>query len=141
MTRTELAAFLRRHRLGVLSTVSSRGDPEAAVVGIAVTPALEIIFDTLDSTRKCQNLRKHSRAAFVIGWDEEITVQYEGIADEPIGPERNRLLETYFAVYPECRAHLSWVGITHFRVRPAWIRYSDFNPGGKIVELTSEQFI
>jgi hypothetical protein len=137
--RADLLSFLRRHRLGVLSTVSPSGDPEAAVVGIAVTPELEIIFDTLDSTRKCQNLRKRPHIAFVIGWDEEITVQYEGIADEPTGLERDRILDTYFAVYPECRAHLGWAGITHFRVRPVWVRYSDFNPGGAIVEFTKDQ--
>lgn len=105
------------------------------MVGIAVTTELEIIFDTLDSTRKCQNLRKRPRIAFVIGWDEDTTVQYEGIADEPAGSERDRILEAYFAVYPECRAHLSWPGITHFRARPVWARYSDFNPVGQIVEF------
>jgi len=75
MTRSELLAFLQKHRLGVLSTVSPSGDPEAAVVGIAVTDRLEIVFDTLDSTRKCENLRRRNKIAFVIGWDEEITVQ------------------------------------------------------------------
>lgn len=135
MTRAELLPFLQKHRLGVQSTVSSSGDPQAAVVGIAVTPQLEIIFDTLDTTRKCRNLRADPRIAFVIGWDEEITVQLEGIADEPTGAERDRILESYFAAYPECRAHLAWKGITHFRIRPTWIRYSDFNGPGEIVEI------
>jgi pyridoxine/pyridoxamine 5'-phosphate oxidase len=135
MTRADLLTFLQKHRLGVQSTVSPEGTPQAAVVGIAVTPDLEIVFDTVDSSRKCRNLRADPRIAFVIGWDAEITVQLEGIADEPAGAERDRLLETYFAVYPECRAHLAWKGITHFRVRPTWIRYSDFNVGGEIVEL------
>ena len=105
------------------------------MVGIAVTPDLEIIFDTLDTTRKCRNLRADPRIAFVIGWDEEITVQLEGIADEPTGAERDRILEAYFAAYPECREHLAWKGITHFRVRPTWIRYSDYNTPGEIVEI------
>ena len=135
MTRAELLPFLQKHRLGVQSTVSPSGDPQAAVVGIAVTPELEIIFDTLDTTRKCRNLRADPRIAFVIGWDDEITVQLEGIADEPTGAERDRILEAYFAAYPECREHLAWKGITHFRVRPTWIRYSDFNGGGNISEI------
>ena len=135
MTRAGLLPFLQKHRLGVQSTVSPSGDPQAAVVGIAITPELEIIFDTLDTTRKCRNLRADPRIAFVIGWDQEITVQLEGIADEPAGAERDRILETYFAVYPDGRDRLKWPGITHFRVRPTWIRYSDFNVGGEIVEL------
>src|SRR6185369_6461632 len=105
MTRAELLPFLQKHRLGVQSTVSPSGDPQAAVVGIAVTPDLEIVFDTLDTTRKCRNLRADPRIAFVIGWNEEITVQLEGVADEPTGIERDRILEIYFAAYPECREH------------------------------------
>jgi len=135
MTRDELLPFLRKHRLGVQSTVSSSGDPQAAVVGIAVTSELEIVFDTVDTSRKCRNLRANPRIAFVIGWDQEITVQLAGIADEPTGKERERVLETYFAAYPDGPDRLAWKGITHFRVRPTWIRYSDFNVPGKIVEV------
>jgi len=135
MTRDELLPFLRKHRLGVQSTVSSSGDPQAAVVGIAVTSELEIVFDTVDTSRKCRNLRANPRIAFVIGWDQEITVQLAGIADEPTGKERERVLETYFAAYPDGRDRVAWKGITHFRVRPTWIRYSDFNVPGKIVEV------
>jgi len=135
MTRAELLPFLQKHRLGVQSTVSPSGDPQAAVVGIGVTPELEIVFDTLDTTRKCRNLRADPRIAFVIGWDEEITVQLEGIADEPTGAERDRILEAYFATYPDGRDRLAWKGITHFRVRPTWIRYSDFNDPQQIIEF------
>jgi general stress protein 26 len=136
VTTAELLRFLKKHRLGVPSTVSPEGEPEAAVVGIAVTDRLEIVFDTLSTTRKCANLRHSPKIAFVVGWDEEITVQLEGIADEPAGAERDRILEAYFAAYPDGRDRLKWPGITHFRVRPVWARYSDFNPGGQIVEFT-----
>ena len=136
MTRIELLQFLRRHRIGVLSTVSPAGTPEAAVVGIAITDNLEIFFDTLDSSRKCVNLRHSPNIAFVIGWDKEITVQYEGIADEPKGAELERLKQVYFAVYPDGPERQSWPGMTYFRVRPRWARYSDFNAGGKIVEFS-----
>jgi general stress protein 26 len=80
MTRAELLKFLRQHRLGVLSTVSAAGEPEAAVVGVAFTDELEIVFDTLETTRKAVNLRRSLKIAFVVGWDEEITAQLEGVA-------------------------------------------------------------
>jgi pyridoxine/pyridoxamine 5'-phosphate oxidase len=137
--RAALLEFLRKHRLGVLSTVSPEGKPEAAVVGIAVTDDLEILFDTLDTTRKIRNLRRSRNIAFVIGWDEEVTVQIEGIADEPHGAELARLKQTYFAAYPDGRERERWSHITWVRVRPLWFRYSDFNAGGQIVEFAKGQ--
>jgi hypothetical protein len=141
MTRIELLNFLRKHRLGVLSTVSPLGEPEAAVVGGAFTDQLEIIFDTLDSTRKCVNLRRRPRNAFVIGWDHEITVQYEGVADEPKGPELERLKGAYFIPYPDGRERQKWAAITYFRVLPMWARYSDFEAPLKIVEFRESDLI
>jgi general stress protein 26 len=139
MTRDELLAFLRRHRLGVLATVTPAGEPESAVVGVAFTDRLEVVFDTLGNTRKVQNLRKNPKIAFVVGWDEEITVQFEGFADEPTGAELIRLKDDYFAAYPDGRERQSWPGITYFRMRPHWARYSDFNSQGKIVEFTADE--
>ena len=139
MTSIELLRFLQKHRLGVLATVSPEGAPESAVVGIAVTDRIEIVFDTLETTRKIRNLRHDPKIAFVIGWDNEVTVQYEGIADEPKGSELDQLKQAYFAVYPDGPARQSWKGITYVRVRPAWARYSDFNALGQIVEFSQAE--
>jgi general stress protein 26 len=129
VTRDELLAFLRGHRLAVQSSVSPAGAPQAAVVGFAVTPAFEFIFDTLDRTRKVANLRRDSRVALVVGGladGEEKTAQIEGTADEPSGADLERLLAVYFARFPDGRARRAWPGITCVRVRPDWIRFSDF---------------
>ncbi|HEX7450933.1 MAG TPA: pyridoxamine 5'-phosphate oxidase family protein, partial [Polyangiaceae bacterium] len=67
--------------------MTSTGAPQAAVVGYAVSDDLELVFDTLGSTRKAHNLRRDSRVALVVGWDDDQTVQIEGIADEPCGEE------------------------------------------------------
>jgi len=135
MTREQLVAFIRKHRWGVEASVAEDGHPQAAVVGVAVTDTLELVFDTLDSTRKCANLRHDPRIAFVIGWDEACTVQYQGIADEPKGEELARLQAIYFAAFPDGPTRLSWPGITYFRVRPTWLRHSDFTtPTPTIVE-------
>jgi hypothetical protein len=130
MSPATLLAFLQQHRLAVQASVSDVDAPQAAVVGIAVTDRFEIVFDTLEFTRKVRNLRIHPGIALVIGGlnhGDERTAQYEGIADEPKGAELERLQSAYFHVYPECRAHLTWPGITYVRVRPTWIRYSDYN--------------
>ena len=130
MSRAALLTFMRGHRYAVEASVSPSGHPEAAVVGIVVTDELELFFDTLAITRKAGNLAGNARVAFVIGGtgnDEERTVQYEGIADTPRRAELERLKELYFARFPEGRERVSWPGITYFRIRPVWIRYSDFS--------------
>lgn len=137
MTRDDLLRFLQHHRLGVIATTAPNGDPQSAVVGIAVTDRLEIVFDTLSSTRKCRNLRNLSKISVVVGWDQETTVQCEGLADEPSGTELERLKKCYFSGYPDGVDRQSWTGITYFRIKPAWARYSDFNPNGQIVEFSA----
>jgi hypothetical protein len=126
MTRAELVTFLRRYKLAVQASVGPSGAPQAAVVGVAISSALEIIFDTLESTRKFQNLRRDPRIALVIGWDHEQTAQIEGVVDFPTGAELERIRAEYFIPYPDGRDRLAWEGITHARVRPTWIRFSDY---------------
>ena len=123
--RVHAIAQVRGRVVGV-----TRRAPEAAVVGIAVTDRFEIVFDTLASSRKAENLRRHPRIAFVIGGTldgDERTVQYEGVADEPSGAERDRLVAVYLDRFPDGRARQQWPGLTYVRARATWIRYSDYN--------------
>ena len=137
MTIEELCQFVRERKLAVVATVSAAQTPEAALVGIAVTSDLELVFDTIESTRKCQNLRNRPEIAVVIGWDGEITLQYEGQADEPEGRALDRCKAAYFDAYPDGRERERWPGITYFRVRPKWVRYSDYaKEPPQIVELS-----
>ena len=108
------------------ASVTTAAAPQAAVVGIAVSDDLELVFDTLGSTRKMANLRANPRIALVIGWDDEQTVQLEGLADEPHGPELERLKRVYFEAWPDGVERQMWEGITYVRVRPSWARFSDF---------------
>ncbi|MFI1399405.1 pyridoxamine 5'-phosphate oxidase family protein [Streptomyces sp. NPDC020681] len=126
MNRDDLIWFLRRYKLAVQASVGLDGAPQSAVVGYAVSDDLEIVFDTVETTRKCLNLRADPRISLVIGWDDAITAQIEGVADFPSGAELERLQACYFTVYPDGRDRLTWPGITHVRVRPSWVRYSDF---------------
>lgn len=139
MDRVELLQFLRRYKLAVEATHSPDG-PQAAVVGYAVSDQLEIVFDTLESTRKYKNLCADPRVALVI-FDDAVTVQLEGVADFPTGAELERLREVYFGPYPDGRERLAWEGITHVRVRLRWARLSDFRVDPpRIVELSAGAF-
>ncbi len=133
VTRPDLVVFLRKHPYAVQASVSGPGAPQAAVIGIAISDELESVFDTLDTSRKCQNLRRDPRVALVIGWDEAQTVQVEGLADEPTGDDLARCKALYLARFPDGRERESWPGITYFRVRPTWIRYSDFRGAQPVI--------
>jgi hypothetical protein len=136
ITTGDVLAFLRTHRFAVEASRGVGDAVQAAIVGIAVTDSLEIVFDTLATTRKARNLRASPRAAFVIGgWaaGDERTVQYEGIADEPTGTELDRVKTAYFAAWPDGLARASWPGLIYIRVRPTWMRYSDFNQNPPLI--------
>jgi len=128
MTKDFIYRFIRQHKFGVLSTVSIDNIPQSAYIGLVVTPALQIIFDTVSDSRKYKNLLLNPHVSFVIGWDNEQTIQYEGIAKIPDTNELEKLLLTYFAVFPEGKNRRdNWKNIVYVYVEPKWIRYSDFN--------------
>jgi len=170
MTREFIYDQIRQFRLAVLATTSGDHQPEAAVVGIAITRELEIVFDTVRSSRKYHNLIAQPKVALVIGWKDETTIQFEGevvelgskggadrgigeasgafgeASGERSGADREKYvavremyeayLETYYAVFPEGRERAAtWEGLTHFVIRPRWIRYSNFNEPVRIEEL------
>jgi hypothetical protein len=72
--------------------------------------------------------------AWVVGCTTEITVQFEGEAEELEGAQLTKYKRTYFAKFPDGPARESWPGICYFVVRPKWVRYCDYNPGSRRIE-------
>jgi uncharacterized pyridoxamine 5'-phosphate oxidase family protein len=134
MNLQEVFRFMDSERYGVLTTATNSGQPEAALVGFAVTPALEIIFDTVRSSRKYPNLKENPRVAFVAGCTREVTVQYEGEAEELEGEALAKYKPIYFQKFTDGPARECWAGITYFVVRPKWVRYCDYNPEKQRIE-------
>ena len=130
----EVFQFMHKERLGVLTTATSTGQPQAALMGFAVTPELEIIFDTVRSSRKYPNLKKNPRVAWVVGCTSEVTVQYEGEAEELEGTALAKYKPIYFQKFPDGPARENWAGMTYFVVRPKWVRYCDYNPSSHRIE-------
>jgi hypothetical protein len=121
--------FIHARKLAVISTTSPAGNPQSALVGVAVSPELHIVFDPVKSSRKYANLKADPRISLVSGWDAEITVQYEGIAVEPEGEALDQAKSIYFKTWPDGVERQQWPGITWFLITPRWIRYSDFSSG------------
>jgi len=124
--QAEIFAFLKKTPYGVVSTVHEDGAPEAALISLAVTPELDVVFETLNTARKYLNAMRDPRVAVVIGGREDKTVQIEGLADEPVEAELERLKAAYYAECASNEGHRGWPGMTYLRVKPRWIRYSDY---------------
>jgi general stress protein 26 len=137
ITKRDLLAYMRGHKLAVVATVNQAGVPEAALVGIGVTDKHELIFDTVSSSRKHANLILRPRIAVTFSGPGEQTLQYEGLAF-PIsteGPLDAAYREAYYAVWPDGRERLNWDGLVYWGVTPVWARYSDFDRGPLIAEF------
>jgi hypothetical protein len=128
--------FVRQCGQAVIATRGAEGAPQAALVGITATGRGELVFDTSRSSRKYRNLSAFAQVALVIGRENEMTVQCEGTADTPTGADRDRCLQAYFAQYPDGVERAHDHEIVHVRVRPSWLRYSDYRPGSVTVEET-----
>ncbi len=149
ITRKELVEFMRSVPLVTAATLSRDGAPQAALLGAATSDQLELVFDTVDNSRKFGNVLRDGRIAvvfgaaggYVSGSHDERTVQYQGVADVPSGDELKRVQEEiYFKQFPEGRERLKLAHITYVRVRPTWMRYSNYNVNPpEIVELSGDE--
>lgn len=124
--RAKLYAFLLGRRLGVLTSLGPDGAPQSALMNIAVTPDLEIIFETTCETRKFANIERDPRVSLVIGCDGQESVQYEGRATRPQGQARERLRDGFVAAFPAKAADEYWPGNHYFLVTPVWLRFSSY---------------
>ena len=81
--------------------MSESGTPESALVGFSETDSFQLLIGTGVQSRKFQNIVRGGRVSVVIGWDENITVQYEGLARPLHNDEKGYLLENHYAKLPD----------------------------------------
>ena len=125
MSNEDFYNFMNEKILAVISTLSADGTPQAAVVGFGQTKDLEIVFGTNKSSRKYANITRDSHVAFVIGWENGETIQYEGIARELSSDELEIVRESYWKKNPRAEANYKEPSERHFIVKPTWIRYTN----------------
>ena len=136
-SKVELLAYVRLHKLAVIATVAEGGAPQSALVGVGSTGELEIVFDTLSTTRKHRNLQRDPRIAVTFSGPGETTAQIEGIA-RPVSSRDAAdagYVDAYYAAWPDGRERASWPNLVYWRIVPRWARYSDFARGPLIAEL------
>lgn len=130
VSKSTVVDFIRLHRYGVIATIGADGAPNAALVSLVVDHRLDLFFDSFESTRKVANLRRDPRIGCAIGGTtigDERTVQIDGLVDFPQGEELERFQRSYFQVQPDGRRRSKLPGVVYLRVRPIWVRYSDYN--------------
>lgn len=135
--RKHVIDFLKQHTLAVMATTAANGHPQAAVVEFSETDDLEIIFDTFSSYRKYKNLQRDARVAFAIGWDDDETVQYQGVAHQLSGGELKKYQSIHLTKLPKAKKFVGMEQTRYFKVTPTWIRYSNLrvNPW-EVFEVT-----
>jgi pyridoxine/pyridoxamine 5'-phosphate oxidase len=135
MKLEEVFDIVRRKRLAVVSTVHDSGAPEAALVGFALTERDEVVFDTLGSSRKAVNIVRRPAAALVIGWENDVSVQIEGVARRPQGDDLAYAKAAYFREWPDGRGRENWPDIAYIVVKPRWLRYANYAGAPEIEEF------
>lgn len=130
MKLEEVFDIVRQKQFAVVSTVHKSGAPEAALVGFALTPENEIVFDTMGSSRKAINLARSNAMAAVVGWDDNITVQIEGDGRRPQGNDLAAAKAAYYRVWPDGRDRENWPDIAYVVIRPKWVRYANYGAAG-----------
>jgi general stress protein 26 len=126
---SEFVSFVRKHGLGVVATVGPNGTPQAAVVAVLASELGEVIFGCERDSRKFANIQRRPEVALAIGWDsDEVTVQCEGVADEPAGADWERCQKCYVDRFPGEKQLVESQKIVLVRVRMNWIRYADTRP-------------
>lgn len=137
MNKKDIFSFLQSRRHTVIATVDEANRPESALIGFGQTEQLELIFGTSNTSRKYLNIMQNNNVSFVIGWEDDgITIQYEGIAAEIFGEEREKMVALYHTKVPGAAVFKDLPDQAYFKVTPKWIRCSDFSTGKpEIVEF------
>ena len=129
--KEKIIKLLENNRFGVIATYPTELDraPESAVVAISYTLNLEIVFGSFNTTRKNKNLERNSKISIVVGWDNTLkqTLQMEGEAFKILGAERIKLEEAHCQRNIESNHFRNDQRQEYFKIKPYWIRYSDFS--------------
>lgn len=129
METREFVTFVGERGLGVIATLGPRGTPQAAVIAVVATDLGEVVFGTERGSRKFANIRRRPDVALAVGWnDDAVSVQCEGIADEPDGADMDRCLKCYLDRFPREQRLAENGELVLVRVRMNWIRYDDPRP-------------
>jgi hypothetical protein len=125
-----LIEYVRSHRDGVVATIGPDGSPQSAYLSLTATNRGELVFDARVDSRKIANIVRDPRVAVAVGGADGTTLQCEGVADAPVGVERERCAAAYLATFPNFADSLqvdsASTGVAVVRITLSWARFGDF---------------
>ena len=124
----DIFELMNRHSLMVVASQSPNGHPQSAVVEFLTRRDFTVYFATVRSFRKYQNLTKNPRISLVVGGADEVTVQYEGtaeeVAPESISDDQKARLASHAHKGFDTKT-LAESNVVYFKITPSWIRYTN----------------
>ncbi|MBP9719476.1 MAG: pyridoxamine 5'-phosphate oxidase family protein, partial [Candidatus Levybacteria bacterium] len=97
---------------------------------------LMLIIGTANTSRKYRNIIQNNKVALVIGgWEDHITIQYEGVAIELAGEEKEKLTEIYLTKIPEVKKYALRPEQRFFKIIPSWIRCTGYSKEAEVFEV------
>ena len=124
----------QKSRLGVVSTVNQKNEPESAFVYFTFDENLNLYFATRDASRKYKNLVDNKNVAFVVATENPPqTLQLEGTASvhNNMEEQKNLFQELIgLASANNFSAPISQQteagGLQFIKISPTWIRFGNF---------------
>ncbi len=132
--RKEALSFIKRHKTGVLATVSLKGEAQASMIYYTADADFNVYFLTLANTRKYRGLVAHPQVAFTVSTaDIPQTLQMEGVAmdislDPDAAAKKGELFEILNAnpwFYGPI-SKLDPADILVVWIRPLWVRWANY---------------
>lgn len=123
--RQKVLELMAKSELCVISSVGPDGGPQSAVVGFSENKELQLMIATSNESRKYRNMLADERVSVVIGWDDRITIQYEGLARQLTGDDLVSRQAVHFAKQPRAERFKDLPTEVYFSIEPTYIRYTD----------------
>lgn len=127
--------FLLKNILCVISTVTDKCKPQAAVSVFMADENFNFYFVTREHTRKFENLKKNHGVAIVIGLEPApFTAQIEGEAHYLSGDARDTFMKEFAKrkdlqdLYTGPFLNMPGVDFAIFKVDINWLRYMEMDP-------------
>jgi pyridoxine/pyridoxamine 5'-phosphate oxidase len=134
MTKADIYEFIKEHTLLVIATQGEENQPNAAVTAFGITPEWEIVIGTSLYSRKYANIQHNPKVALVIGWDEDQTVQTEGLARIPTDAEMDIYKAVHLDQNPWAVKFSKDPKNTYFVVQLEWLRFTDISESPEYVK-------
>lgn len=137
-TKDKALQLMQESFLCVLSTIGPESTPQAAVVGFSEDTEGNLVIGTSRKSRKYRNIQENPHVALVIGWDARKTIQYEGVAHEALGEEREKYQALHIAKHPQNAKFKDIPDEAYIVIQPTWVRYTDATTDPWSVEIVEE---